>query len=57
MKKTDFRTKRKAQQEATSNERQREIADFLYEQYLNRAKARKIIEEFFEEKEDPNNYK
>jgi hypothetical protein len=47
LKKTDFRTKRKAQQEAKSEEDRREIDDFLAHEYATRAKAREIIEEYF----------
>jgi len=52
MKKTDFRTKRKAQQEATAQEHRTEIDDFLKEQYAATAKAREIIEEYLDGKEN-----
>jgi len=77
MKKTDFRTKRKAQQEATAQEHSDEITeylsvkrdrnesgedftrrarteidDFLKEQYAATAKAREIIEEYLDGKEN-----
>lgn len=52
MKKTDFRTKRKAQQEANAAEDRQEIDDFLAHEYAARAKAREIIEEYLDGKEN-----
>lgn len=52
MKKTDFRTKRKAQQEAKATEDRQEIDDFLKEQFAATVKAREIIEEYLDGKEN-----
>jgi hypothetical protein len=47
-----MRTKRKQKNEAQANEDRKELDDFLAEQWLNRAKAREILEEYFEGKEN-----
>lgn len=52
MKTNSMRTKRKQKNEAQANEDRKELDDFLAEQWLNRAKAREILEEYFEGKEN-----
>lgn len=52
MKTNSMRTKRKQKNEAEAAEDRREIDDFLATEYLNRAKAREIIEEYMEGKEN-----
>lgn len=47
-----MRTKRKQKNEAEAAEDRREIDDFLATEYLNRAKAREILEEYMEGKEN-----
>lgn len=47
-----MRTKRKQKNEAEAAEDRKEIDDFMYEQYLNRAKSREILEDYFEGNEN-----
>jgi len=51
MKKTDFRTKRKQQQEANTSEAEELIQDFLTKRYIRNDKTEKILEEYIEEKD------
>jgi hypothetical protein len=47
MKTNQMKTKRKQKNEAQANDDKKELDDFLAEQWLNRAKAREILEEYF----------
>jgi hypothetical protein len=51
MKKTDFRTKRKAQREANTQEADQLIEDYLAAAHHRNDKTKEILEEYIEEKD------
>lgn len=51
MKKTEFKTKRKAANEANATEADELIKDFLERSYLHDAKTQKLLEEYLENKD------
>lgn len=51
-KKTEYKTKKKAQLEATQEEAKSEVIEWMKTQFLANAKAREILEDFYEGKEN-----
>ncbi len=51
-KKTDYKTKKKAQLEATAAEQRSEVIEWMKTQFLCRVKAREILEDFEAGKEN-----
>jgi hypothetical protein len=51
-KKTEYKTKKKAQLEATAAENKSEVIEWMKTQFLANAKAREILEDFYEGKEN-----
>jgi hypothetical protein len=51
MKKTEFRTKRKAQREANTQEADQLIEDYLAAAHHRNDKTKEILEEYIEEKD------
>lgn len=49
-KKTEYRTKKKAQLEATAEENKSEVIEWMKTQFAATAKAREILEDYFEGK-------
>jgi hypothetical protein len=52
MKKTEFKTKKKAQLEATDQENRSEVIEWMKTQFTATAKSREILEDYFEGKEN-----
>jgi hypothetical protein len=51
-KKTEFKTKKKAQLEATAEENKSEVIEWMKTQFLATVKAREILEDYYEGKEN-----
>lgn len=51
-KKTEMRTKRKQQLEATADENKSEVIEWMKTQFTATAKSRELLEEFYEGKEN-----
>ena len=52
MKKSNFKTKKKAQLEATQEENKSEVIEWMKAQFLATVKAREILEDYYEGKEN-----